>query len=520
MVAVAPTRPGSQAGDENPEGLRLKLFADVASPSGYVRPLGRVVDWSADGEVAGAGDPEGGTRYRDPLGQFETTDVPVFETVSTEHGPVTPFVSTKGLLSVLVGSPMPPSSQVRNDGLSVTRGVLELRGALISRNTELSSASLIVQGRTSGYQAVVPAAISFDAEATLRGFGLRSYSFTAAHDFGPDLAAGLITDDVADMFVEFVPADGSEPYKRRVGRSRFLVRARDPRWARHARRRHPLDRAVLHVQGQEPVAAPGDLRRRRPRAPAPPAVDHAGRDGPAPCQAGLARRRAAVQGAGHRLTSSATCASTTPRSTPTTCIGGRLPGVPQRRALGHVLEHRSKEHVHAALLADRVARLPPPGLPLSRCARPTIRRAVRAGKVFLQHGVMGTKWMVPNYGKNIPGFETDLFVVSSEREKQYIVGDFGYDPDEVAVTGLSRFDTLLADDVPRQAPAADHADLARLAAGPRPYADSEYHDRWSQLLHDPRLRRLAQERTASRWCSACTRTCRRSPRCSPAHRHA
>ena len=28
------------------------------------------------------------------------------------------------------------------------------------------------------------------------------------------------------MFVEFVPADGSEPYKRRVGRSRFLVRAR------------------------------------------------------------------------------------------------------------------------------------------------------------------------------------------------------------------------------------------------------------------------------------------------------
>ena len=59
VVAVAPTRPGSQSGDENPEGLRLKLFADVASPSGYVRPLGRVVDWSADGEVAGGRRPGG-----------------------------------------------------------------------------------------------------------------------------------------------------------------------------------------------------------------------------------------------------------------------------------------------------------------------------------------------------------------------------------------------------------------------------------------------------------------------------
>ncbi|MCZ4151693.1 CDP-glycerol glycerophosphotransferase, partial [Escherichia coli] len=38
-------------------------------------------------------------------------------------------------------------------------------------------------------------------------------------------------------------------------------------------------------------------------------------------------------------------------------------------------------------------------------------------------------------------------MVSSEREKQYIVQDFQYSPQEVKVTGLARFDALLANDI-------------------------------------------------------------------------
>ena len=117
------SRPAPDPGDDAPaEGTRVRLFVEVASPSGYVRPLGRVVAWGADGEVAGSDDPSEGARYRDPLGQYETTDVPRFDTVETEQGPVTPFVNSKGILSVLVGAPMEPASQVRNDGLSVARG--------------------------------------------------------------------------------------------------------------------------------------------------------------------------------------------------------------------------------------------------------------------------------------------------------------------------------------------------------------------------------------------------------------
>lgn len=65
-------------------------------------------------------------------------------------------------------------------------------------------------------------------------------------------------------------------------------------------------------------------------------------------------------------------------------------------------------------------------------------------KIFLQHGVMGTKYMANFYGKysNNP-FEVDKVCVSSEREKNMLIKDFEYDAKDIMVTGLARFDNLL-----------------------------------------------------------------------------
>src|SRR5699024_12436792 len=62
-------------------------------------------------------------------------------------------------------------------------------------------------------------------------------------------------------------------------------------------------------------------------------------------------------------------------------------------------------------------------------------------KVFLQHGVLGRK--SAEYHKKYYDLPFDLFIVSSEDEKEKIVMDImGYDSDDVAVTGLARFDDL------------------------------------------------------------------------------
>ncbi len=69
-------------------------------------------------------------------------------------------------------------------------------------------------------------------------------------------------------------------------------------------------------------------------------------------------------------------------------------------------------------------------------------------KIFLQHGVLGRK----NVGYHKRNYELpfDLFIVSSEPEKEAVVmEEMGYSEEEVAVTGLARFDRLVQNKEPR-----------------------------------------------------------------------
>lgn len=60
-------------------------------------------------------------------------------------------------------------------------------------------------------------------------------------------------------------------------------------------------------------------------------------------------------------------------------------------------------------------------------------------KVFLQHGILD-KDVSAVYGKAVSDF--DMFITSTEEEKQFVVDKFGYDAREVKVTGLARYDYL------------------------------------------------------------------------------
>ncbi|MDN5769127.1 MAG: CDP-glycerol glycerophosphotransferase family protein, partial [Humibacillus sp.] len=163
------------------------------------------------------------------------------------------------------------------------------------------------------------------------------------------------------------------------------------------------------------------------------------------------------------------------------------PEVKNLEGLDHVVWHRSREHFEVSLRAQRFIGSHHPDY-LFPTRLPQFRKAATGTKVFLQHGVMGTKWMVPNYGRNVAGFETDLFLVSSAREKEYIVDDFGYPPEEVAITGLSRYDTLFADDVAVQPGQVLIIPTWRdWLQDHETFESSTYLQEWKGLLTDPRL---------------------------------
>jgi CDP-glycerol glycerophosphotransferase len=154
-------------------------------------------------------------------------------------------------------------------------------------------------------------------------------------------------------------------------------------------------------------------------------------------------------------------------------------------ALGPVLLHGSTDHARAVLAADRIASSHHPDY-LFPLRTPWMRRRVKATRVFLQHGVLAAKWVADIYGARAASFETDLFLVSSPRERDAVVRDFGYAPERVKVTGLPRFDALLAESGTRELVLVVPTWRPWITAGTE-LADSDFLAQWRSLLGDPRL---------------------------------
>lgn len=117
------------------------------------------------------------------------------------------------------------------------------------------------------------------------------------------------------------------------------------------------------------------------------------------------------------------------------------------KQLGNVINFGSKEHFQIIPRIKYLISTHHPDYLLPLSDESILNK--KTYKIFLQHGVMGTKYMADFYGKysNNP-FEVDKVCVSSEREKDMLIKDFEYDAKDIMVTGLARFDNLLkqADD--------------------------------------------------------------------------
>lgn len=160
--------------------------------------------------------------------------------------------------------------------------------------------------------------------------------------------------------------------------------------------------------------------------------------------------------------------------------------------LGNVLEYKSKEHIWRTITATKIISSHHPDY-LYPIRTNKFKNKVKADKVFLQHGVMGTKNMVANYGKNAPGFNTDFFIVSSDFEKKMIVQDFGYKPNSVFVTGLSRFDSLFKKDVEPKRQLLIIPTWRDWIVTDEVFLESEYYQRYIQIINSEKLKNLATQ---------------------------
>ncbi len=469
----------------------VQVFVDIDLPLDDVRAL------EAEAELAliavpGRPPRDGRGRYRLQLGDFLDTRWEAAHEESVDGRLLAAYPTSTGHVAVKVDLPLPQSGAVYVTRLDASgEGRLRMVGTIETLHGDVTSATLVLKGRTTDVRFAQPVPVVHDDARVRRSFGLRSYPFdvTLAWASTLDVAA---EDDILDAWMELETLQSPEPFDVRIGKTRFWARYRSKagtgRYDGRAALLTPYytfkaKRTSFHLNVFDSETM--DYLRRSVRRRHVMRWAHRGRPiwlvGEMPYKAqdtGLAFFRYLRE---HH-----------PEIDAYYVIDPDSPEARNVAPLGNVLAYRSKEHIRATLLADRVFSSHHPDF-LYPVRTKGFRRSVRATKVFLQHGVMGTKWMVPNYGRTVDGFETDLFIVSSEREKEYIVGDFGYEARDVAVTGLSRFDTLLAPDTPVLRQLLILPTWRDWLTDVDAYLSSEYHQRWTDLLHDPRLHALAAD---------------------------
>lgn len=159
---------------------------------------------------------------------------------------------------------------------------------------------------------------------------------------------------------------------------------------------------------------------------------------------------------------------------------------------GNILYFKTKEHIEMLLKATNIIGSHHPDY-LYPLRTKEFERKIVGKKVFLQHGVIGTKNMNANYGSKAQGFDTDLFLVSSELEKQIIVNDMDYDKNEVKITGLSRFDDLFKDDVIEKRQLLIIPTWREWLSRDDLFLESEYYERYQDLLLNERLKIMSEK---------------------------
>ncbi|WP_413333813.1 CDP-glycerol glycerophosphotransferase family protein [Brevibacterium sp. GP-SGM9] len=400
-----------------------------------------------------------------------------------------PLVNRNGHLVVEVDRRHRPFAQVKNDSLTVRNGKLEVRGRITARGTEYLSGDLVVLGRTSGFRAASRIGLELNRELTAKRFGLRHYSFQANLDFN-ELVDDLVDDNI-DLYLDLDTELSELPKRARIGKSRFLVRlgATGSTVTEEGKTVSILPyytfkakNPSLHLETFETSTYEYMQRlvanRRRWKSP---------KSGQRPVWLiGELPYKAQDNG----LQFFKYMRDEHPEIDAYYVIEADSPERSNLDGYDHIIDFRSHDHVQVALAADKIIGTHHPDF-LYPTREPRFGKALHADKVFLQHGVTAAKWMVPNYGKSVSGFDVDLITVCSEREKEFFVKDFGYSPGQVAVTGFARFDALLADDVevvPGQLMIMPT--WRPWLQDPEHFTESEYYQRWNSLLTSERLRNL------------------------------
>lgn len=109
----------------------------------------------------------------------------------------------------------------------------------------------------------------------------------------------------------------------------------------------------------------------------------------------------------------------------------------------NIIQYQSIQHLKLLEHADIIIHSHTPNYVLPYFTNYLENMVKSKNKIFLQHGIIGSRNVSNIYGRKKTNEFTNLFVVSSEREKNEVVEKYNYPEEDVIVTGLARFDDII-----------------------------------------------------------------------------
>lgn len=433
--------------------------------------------------------------YRVTFGRFQNTSLGEFHQIRSGECLVTPYVNRRGVLSLRLNEWLENYQRVVISKLRMRDGVLNLEGDLRVRHSRILNARLLLTARGLDNRWTAPLQIQRDYSWEETHYGHARYEFRVFLNFG-GLKTDLLPDDVIlDAWVQSDMAFSPElSHTSRIGRTPLIQRQLSNLGGVRGHEKSTLIIPYYTMKAKRtsfrlekfPTASYDQLR----NVMRQPIRNLLGNRSNRPIWiVGEQPERAQDTG----LAFFQYVRANHPDIDAFYVIDPRAAEAQNLAGLDHVLEYRSPEHIRLSLLAERFIGSHHPSY-LYPTRADSFKRLLRARNVFLQHGVIAMKWMEQTYGKKAASFNTDLFIVSSEREKEFIVNDLGYAPKEVAVTGLSRFDQLFdkTQEVKHRQIFIMPTWRDWLHTGDQ-FLASTYYNAWHALLTDPRFADIVAE---------------------------
>ncbi|MBS4174055.1 CDP-glycerol glycerophosphotransferase family protein [Bacillus sp. FJAT-49736] len=426
------------------------------------------------------------------LGRFKQTNINGLATYENGEDFSTPFLTKKGNLSYAYNEKIDVYTKLQIEKVKSQKNHLYLNGRIFTHQSQIISGNLLVKGRLSEIEILLPVSFNHLQEETKQKYGLNRYIYTAELPLQTIYNGGLLDEDIYDLYLIIKFQNEPEEKIVRIGRPTYRTRFSTKEanaflngFVANVNPYYTFKASNLSLEvfkfDEETFLYMSKLLKWSWL------LRNLNRNKDIWL---VGERPYKAQDTGYHFFKY--MRESHPNKNVFYVMDESSPEYRNVEPFGNVLRFKSKEHIWHTIMARKIISSHHADY-LYPVRSPRFVKAVKATRIFLQHGVMGTKNMIANYGKKAIGFNTDAFLVSSDFEKDMIVNDFEYEPEDVFVTGLSRFDSLLRNDVKVKRQLLIIPTWRDWIGSSMDFTETEYFQRYHQLIHDKSLHSMAEK---------------------------